>query len=61
MTSIVTLYMDESATDDNQPIAVVGGLLLDKYGLQGFNPGWAEILSEILHCGTPAHQGGQAA
>src|SRR5205085_1813100 len=44
--SVVTLYLDESATDDASPVAVVGGVLLNQSGLQALEFDWAKMLAK---------------
>jgi Protein of unknown function (DUF3800) len=44
--AIVTLYLDESATDDSSPVAVVGGLLLNKSNFLEFDPAWRNMLKK---------------
>jgi hypothetical protein len=44
LASVVTLYLDESATDDNAPLAVVGGLLLNKSRFEAFDRAFPEVL-----------------
>ena len=44
LTSVVTLYLDESATDDTAPIACVGGLLSNKTNFQALGSAWGPML-----------------
>lgn len=44
--AVVTVYLDESGTDDAAPTAVVGGLILNKSGFLCFDDEWAEMLKE---------------
>jgi hypothetical protein len=46
LASVVTLYLDESSTDDNAPIACVGGLLLNKDGFESLDLGLPRILEK---------------
>lgn len=46
LASVVTLYLDESATDDASPMAVVGGLLLNKSGFSVLDSEWLSILAK---------------
>jgi len=54
LASVVTLYLDESATDDASPVAVVGGLLLNKSGFDSFNEAFPELLKKH-HVPPPLH------
>lgn len=50
----VTTFLDESATDDNAPVAVVGGLILSPFGAQALVEEWGDLL--IRHrIGPPLH------
>lgn len=46
LASVVTLYLDESATDDAAPIAVVGGLLLNKEGFESLDEAFPKLLKK---------------
>jgi len=45
-TSVVTMYLDESATDDAAPVAVVGGLILNKDGFESFDEAFPKLLEK---------------
>ncbi len=44
LASVVTLYLDESATEDSAPVAAVGGVLLNASGFDAMDGEWLEIL-----------------
>ncbi|MHB8069408.1 MAG: DUF3800 domain-containing protein [Desulfobaccales bacterium] len=44
-TFAVTCYLDESGTDDQNPQAVIGGLLMNRYNFISFGRFWSDILS----------------
>jgi hypothetical protein len=43
--AVVTFYLDESGTHEGAPIAVVGGLLLDKERFRTLDDAWRKILT----------------
>ena len=53
-TFAVTCYLDESGTDLNGPVAVLGGLLLNKANCSDFDAHWANILNHY-NIAPPLH------
>ncbi len=53
-TAAVTCYLDESGTHDTAPIAVVGGLLLNKDHFEPFDEAWRQML-EKYSIAPPLH------
>jgi hypothetical protein len=51
--AVITCYLDESGTDDLSPTAVVGGLVTNRSGFQGFDDAWTAFLKE--HSLTAIH------
>ena len=44
--ALVTCYLDESATDDNNPQAVVAGVLFNRNNFMYFDREWTRLLSK---------------
>jgi hypothetical protein len=55
---LVTCYFDESGTDDQSPVTVVGGVILDRRGFLAFGKEWKVLLKKhsIPHVHMKAFQ-----